>query len=121
MDLKSGIGVPLTRRSMPPDGEVPYIIHRVHNVTGNERLVEENAMRREESIALTAQNRKIEAEILQHIDTPDEKNRELQYANAGLMQYAKPAGDEARSKDDSLRCSLMNCAIRWLASRPRWN
>lgn len=93
---------PVNAPVMSPQGEVLYIIHRVQNVTDYMRLAEENAMRREESMALSARNRKMEAEILQHIHTLDEKNRELQYANAELMQYAKQASDEARSKDEFL-------------------
>ncbi|HEX8883749.1 MAG TPA: ATP-binding protein [Noviherbaspirillum sp.] len=93
---------PVNAPVMSPEGDVLYIIHRVQNVTDYMRLAEENAMRREESVALTARNRKMEAEILQHIHTLDEKNRELQYANAELMQYARQASDEARSKDEFL-------------------
>jgi hypothetical protein len=44
----------------------------------------------------------MEAEILQHMRALDEKSRELQHANTGLMQYAKQARDEAKNKDEFL-------------------
>lgn len=93
---------PINAPVISPEGELLYIIHRVQNVTNYVTLVEENNIRRKESIEVTAQNRKMEAEILQHIHSLDEKSKELQYANAELLQYAKQVRDDAKGKDEFL-------------------
>lgn len=93
---------PVNAPVISPEGEVIYIIHRVQNVTDYMQLIEETENRRRESMELSARNRKMEAEILQHNRTLDDKNRELQFANAALLQYAKQARDKARNKDEFL-------------------
>ena len=93
---------PVNTPALSANGDLLYIIHRVQNVTDYMRLAEENAARRRESVEMSAQNRKMEAEILQHSLALDAKNTELRRANEELMRYAYQARDEAENKDEFL-------------------
>jgi signal transduction histidine kinase len=93
---------PVNTPALSPEGELLYLIHRVQNVTDYIRLAEENEARQKESAALSEQNRKMEAEILQRSRELDVKNQQLRHANEELTRYASQARDEARNKDEFL-------------------
>jgi signal transduction histidine kinase len=93
---------PVNTPALSPEGELLYLIHRVQNVTDYIRLAEENEARQKESAALSEQNRKMEAEVLQRSRELDVKNQQLRHANEELTRYASQARDEARNKDEFL-------------------
>ncbi|MEC4721638.1 ATP-binding protein [Noviherbaspirillum sp. CPCC 100848] len=93
---------PVNTPVLSESGELLYIIHRVENVTDYVRLREESEARRKKSAELSAQNEKMEAEILQRGLDLDAKNRELRQVNETLLQYAQAAREEARMKDEFL-------------------
>ena len=84
------------------DGTLLCIIHRVDNITEYMRLTEENARQRSVSERLSAENTKMEAEIVERSRELDGLNRELRSANEELSAYARRARDEAQRKDEFL-------------------
>lgn len=84
------------------DGELLCIIHRVDNVTEYMSLLEEHARQRSLSERLSADNLKMEAEIVQRSRELDRLNDELRDANGELSEYARRAREEAVRKDEFL-------------------
>lgn len=93
---------PVNTPLLSPGGELLYIIHRVQNVTDYVQLRQENEAQQERSRELTAQNRRMEAEILQQSHELHIKNQELIQANEELTQHALQARAEAQNKDEFL-------------------
>ena len=86
---------PVNAPVLGEDGELLYIVHRVDNVT-------EYVLMGEESERLSADNRKMEAEIVQRSRELDRLNGTLREANAALSDYARAAREEAARKDEFL-------------------
>ena len=93
---------PVNAPVLGPDGEVMYIVHRVDNVTEYVRLTEEHARQRSVSAQLSAENVRMEAEIVERGRDLDRLNRELREANAVLAEYAARAREEGERKDEFL-------------------
>ena len=84
------------------DGTLFCIVHRVDNVTAYMQLSEEHAAQRSEAERLSADKRKMEAEIFERSLELDRLNRDLRAANRELSQYAHRAAEDARHKDEFL-------------------
>ena len=93
---------PVNAPVLAADGTLLCIIHRVDNVTEYMLLTEENARQRSVSERLSAENTKMEAEIVERGRELDQLNRELRSANEELSAYARRARDEAQRKDEFL-------------------
>jgi signal transduction histidine kinase len=86
---------PVNAPVLGDDGELLYIVHRVDNVT-------EYVQIGEQSERLSADNRKMEAEVVQRSRELDRLNGSLREANATLSDYARAAREEAQRKDEFL-------------------
>ena len=86
---------PVNAPVLGDDGELLYIVHRVDNVT-------EYVQMSEKSKRLSADNRKMEAEVVQRSRELDRLNGTLREANATLSDYARAAREEAERKDEFL-------------------
>ena len=86
---------PVNAPVLGDDGELLYIVHRVDNVT-------EYVQMGEKSERLSADNRKMEAEVVQRSRELDRLNGTLREANATLSDYARAAREEAERKDEFL-------------------
>jgi signal transduction histidine kinase len=86
---------PVNAPVLDEDGELLYIVHRVDNVT-------EYVQMGEKSERLSADNRKMEAEVVQRSRELDRLNGTLREANATLSDYARAAREEAERKDEFL-------------------
>lgn len=86
---------PVNAPVLDEDGELLYIVHRVDNVTDYVQMGEK-------SERLTADNRKMEAEIVQRSRELDRLNGTLRETNATLSNYARAAREEAERKDEFL-------------------
>ena len=86
---------PVNAPVLGDDGELLYIVHRVDNVTEYVQIGEQSAR-------LSADNRKMEAEVVQRSRELDRLNGTLRQANTALSDYARAAREEAQRKDEFL-------------------
>lgn len=93
---------PVNAPVLDEQGELLYIVHRVDNVTEYVLLAEENARQRSVSEQLSADKRKMEAEIVQRSRELDRLNSNLREANGTLSDYARLAREEGERKDEFL-------------------
>ena len=84
------------------DGNLFCIVHRVDNVTAYMQLSEEHAAQRSVAERLSADKRKMEAEIFERSLELDRLNRDLRTANDELSHYARRAAEDTRHKDEFL-------------------
>jgi signal transduction histidine kinase len=86
---------PVNAPVLDDGGELLYIVHRVDNVTEYVQIGEQSAR-------LSADDRKMEAEVVQRSRELDRLNGSLREANATLSDYARAAREEAQRKDEFL-------------------
>lgn len=93
---------PVNAPVLAEDGTLKYIVHRVDNVTQYVLLGEENARQRAASAQLSADNLRMEAEIVERTQEMDRLNLQLRGANEELSEHVRRVQEEATRKDEFL-------------------
>jgi two-component system, sensor histidine kinase len=93
---------PVNAPVLAEDGTLKYIVHRVDNVTQYVLLGEENARERTASAQLSAENLRMEAEIVERTQELDRLNFELRRANEELSEHMRRVQEEGTRKDEFL-------------------